>query len=294
MIPAGAIFWCAVLVLPLAAFFSAISLAVGAYARSSKEGQHYLMPLFLVTMPLIFLTLAPGVELDPFYSLVPVTGVALLMQRLMTATEVSQIPWAYFVPVLGPVALYSWLALRWAIEQFNREEVLFREAERLDVMLWFKRLLREKEPVATTGQAFFCVGVLIGLRWLSMSMGSRWSLEVRTAISQLAFVAMPPIFMGLLLNKQPAAGMYLRWPSGRAAGFGVLLALLLLAPMTALTEAVGRWFSDLKPEMHPLIEILHAIRDGKELSTSQFVTYQLAFALVPALCEEIAFRGFVL
>jgi len=30
------------------------------YARSTKEGQYYLMPLFLLTMPLIFLTLGAG------------------------------------------------------------------------------------------------------------------------------------------------------------------------------------------------------------------------------------------
>src|SRR5262249_11321527 len=57
--------WCVALLLPLSAFFSALCLAVGAYARSSKEGQYYLMPLFLVTMPLLFLTLVPGVELNP-------------------------------------------------------------------------------------------------------------------------------------------------------------------------------------------------------------------------------------
>src|SRR5262249_54275529 len=95
-----ALFWCMVLVLPLSAFFSAISLAVGAYARSSKEGQYYLMPLFWVTMPLVFLTLAPGVELNQFYSMVPVTGVALLMQKLMIAPSLDQVPWFYFLPVL--------------------------------------------------------------------------------------------------------------------------------------------------------------------------------------------------
>jgi len=73
-------FWGVVLLLPLSAFFSALCLAVGVYARSTKEGQYYLMPLFLVTMPLIFLTLAPGVELNHFYSMVPVTGIALLLQ----------------------------------------------------------------------------------------------------------------------------------------------------------------------------------------------------------------------
>ncbi len=79
----AALFWAVALLLPLSAFFSAICLAIGAYARSTKEGQYYLMPLFLVTMPLIFLTLAPGVELNHFYSMVPVTGVALLLQKLM-------------------------------------------------------------------------------------------------------------------------------------------------------------------------------------------------------------------
>src|SRR5207248_2206393 len=52
---APALFWAVLLLLPLSAFFSAVCLSVGAYARSSKEGQYYLMPLFLVTMPLIFL-----------------------------------------------------------------------------------------------------------------------------------------------------------------------------------------------------------------------------------------------
>ncbi len=58
-IPVDALFWCVLLSLPQAALFSAVSLAIGAYARSSKEGQYYLMPMFLLTMPLIFLTLAP-------------------------------------------------------------------------------------------------------------------------------------------------------------------------------------------------------------------------------------------
>src|SRR5262249_4151797 len=159
----AAILWSILLLLPLSAFFSALCLSLGAYARSSKEGQYYMMPLFLVTMPLVFLTLAPGVELNPFYSLVPVTGVALLMQRLMP-TSLEQVPWLYFAPVLAPIVLYSWLALRWAIEQFKREEVLFREAERLDIGLWLRRLLREKEALPSAGQAFFCFFLIVALR----------------------------------------------------------------------------------------------------------------------------------
>ena len=64
--------------------------------------------------------------------------------------------------------------------QFQRGEVLFREAERLDVLLWLKSLFRDKEPLPTTGQAFFGLALLIGLRWFSLGFGNRWTLEMRT------------------------------------------------------------------------------------------------------------------
>src|SRR5207253_5725523 len=230
----GAIFWCIILVLPLSAFFSAISLALGAYARSSKEGQYYLMPLFLVTMPLVFLTLAPGVTLSPFYSLVPVTGVALLMQRLMTVS-LNQVPWLYFVPVLAPIVLYSGLALHWAIEQFKREEVLFREAERLEIRLWLRRLLREKEPLPSAGQAFFCFALILMLRWLALSWSSQTSLLESAAIAYLAFVAAPPLLMALLLTTRPRQGLGLGLPSPRALLAAAVLAVLLLPPLAKLT-----------------------------------------------------------
>src|SRR5947209_13736182 len=172
------------------------------------------MPLFLVTTPLIALTFAPGVELNAFYSLVPVTGVALLMQRLMTV-PLEKVPWLYFVPVLLPMALYSWLALRWAIEQFKREEVLFREAERLEIKLWLRRLFREKEALPSTGQALFCFTLIVLLRWIA-SPGDPGALVMRTGISYLAFVATPPLLMVLLLTTQPRQGLALHLPSPKA------------------------------------------------------------------------------
>ena len=202
---AEGLFWCLVLLLPLSAFFSAVCLAIGAYARSSKEGQYYLMPLFLVTMPLIFLTLAPGVELNAFYSMVPVTGVALLMQRLLTSTGLDQ-SWFYIVSVMAPIGLYSWLALRWAIDQFQREEVLFREAERIDVSLWVRRLLRDKETRPTTAQAMFCFGMLLALRWFSASLGQEMPLLIRSFVLVAAFMVGPPVFMAAAADDPPAPG----------------------------------------------------------------------------------------
>jgi sodium transport system permease protein len=293
--PAGVI-WCVALVLPLSAFFSALCLAVGAYARSSKEGQYYLMPLFLLTMPLIFLTLAPGVDLNPFYSMVPVTGVALLMQKLMTAGSMERIPWLYFIPVLGPLALYGWFALRWAIEQFNREEVLFREAERLDVKLWFQRLLREKEALPSTSEALFCFALIIFLRWLAFGMGGNLSLLARTGIELVAFVAAPPVLMAVLLTTRPTLGLALRLPTLRQAAAGALLAVFLVPPLAEVTSAILRRFPDimqLMAEHHPLAQFVQTFHGDARDLVAVVPFFVIFVALIP-VGEELAFRGLIL
>ena len=60
-----------------------LCLALAAFARSTKEGQYYLMPLLLVTMPLVILPMSPGVELNLGNSLIPVTGMVLLLRTLL-------------------------------------------------------------------------------------------------------------------------------------------------------------------------------------------------------------------
>jgi sodium transport system permease protein len=300
-------FWGVVLLLPLSAFFSALCLAVGAYARSSKEGQYYLMPLFLVTMPLIFLTLAPGVELNPFYSMVPVTGVALLLQKLMTAGYPDWGLALYFGPVLIPMLIYSWLALRWAIAQFHREEVLFREAERLDLGLWLKQLFREKEPTPSAGEAIFCFGLILGLHYLALNLGTGLPLPIRTGVAHLAFVATPPLFMALLLTTKPMQGLALRLPKWWAWPVAVLLAVLVVPPLRELTLWILSQFPVFKEllEMHsPLARELQSLDraglmkvwrsgDGWPL-VRQVAGYFVVLALLPAVCEELAFRGFIL
>ena len=76
--PALAPWWLLVALIPVSALFSALCLALASFARSNKEGQYYLMPLVLVSMPLMILPMAPGVELTLGNSLIPLTGLVLV------------------------------------------------------------------------------------------------------------------------------------------------------------------------------------------------------------------------
>ena len=118
---------CVVLALPQAMLFSAVCLALGVFAKSTKEGQYYLVPLVLVAMPLAFWAMLPTTGLTPLTFWVPVAG-PMLLQAKFLAVGPDPVPWEYVGPVLLASAGWVAAALALAVWQFKREAVLFREA----------------------------------------------------------------------------------------------------------------------------------------------------------------------
>ncbi len=119
---------CMLAAVPLALFFAAGCLALGVFARSTKEGNYYMVPMFFVVLPLAYLSMTPGMELDAKTSWIPVTNALLLQQRLM-AVRPDPFPWVHLPAVAISLSACVAAALAAAVWQFNREAVLFREAE---------------------------------------------------------------------------------------------------------------------------------------------------------------------
>ena len=67
-----------------------------------------------------------------------------------------------------PTLVYAAVALRWAIDQFQREDVLFREAERFSLGIWLRHLYRDREPTPTGGQAMLCFALILSASWFLM------------------------------------------------------------------------------------------------------------------------------
>ncbi len=295
--PLTSLFWVVVMLAPLAALFSALCLAFATFARSSKEGQYYLTPLLMVTLGLTVFCLSPAVEIQPFYSVMPVMGPALLLKGLLQpATSNEMIP--YILPVLCTSLGYSILALWWAIDQFGGEDVLFREAERFDLRLWLRHMLRDKEPTPSFGEACFCFIFIMMLQFSAMKFFQA-PLQTATAadrgllmlqlliIQQLVIVATPPLFMGVILTSSVQQTFRLRWPGWAALPAAALLATVL-HPISLEFQASISWFF---PPLPPHVgEVLKTISSD---NISWWLPF-LAFAIAPAICEEIAFRGFLL
>jgi sodium transport system permease protein len=122
--------------IPLAILISAAALSLGIFARSTREGNYYMVPMFLVLLPLAYWSMTPGNELNGQTAWVPVVNVLLLQQRLL-ATRPDPFPWATIPVIVLSLIVCITLLLAVAIAQFHREEVLFRDAQ-APTRRWFR------------------------------------------------------------------------------------------------------------------------------------------------------------
>ena len=263
---------------------------LAALARSTKEGQYYLMPLLLVTMPLVMLPMSPGVELNLGNSLIPVTGVVLLLRSMLDGEYWQALQ---FAPIVVAVTLVTCLiSIRWAVDQFHSESVLFRESERLDLRLWLRYLLRDRQPTPTAPAALAC-GVLILVVHFVLSFWAAMpedfgSLARAALTTQLVVIATPALMMTLFVTSSPRRTLLLKLPPWRAVPAAVLLAVVLAPLANHLQTVVQRLYpinESLQPTLEKMSELLRQV---------DFWPFVLVIAVVPAICEELAFRGFIL
>ena len=283
-----AAFWMILLLIPLAAFFSAVCLALAVLARSMKEGQYYMTPLYLVCMPLIFLTLMPGDRAQPLLQPGPDHGGRPALEGLILGNY--DVALRYFLPVLVPTLVYAAVALRWAIDQFQREDVLFREAEQFSLSAWFRHLFRDREPTPTGGQAAFCFALILTFVVVPDALPGASGADLSTLASVVAgqsIILIPPVMMAILLTSDPARTLRLAWPepryllAGGRAGRGA-------------QSAGQRAAADRRVALPDLVDRSRRRSASHGPGRRAWRPSIVVFALIPAICEEFAFRGFIL
>ena len=110
------------LLIPLAAVFSSIVLAISIYARTFKEAQNYMGPLsMLAFMPLI-VAMMPNMELTFKTAMIPVTNVALAIKELLKGTVDYSLVGMIFLATLVLAGVLMTFCVHW----FKKESVLFR------------------------------------------------------------------------------------------------------------------------------------------------------------------------
>ncbi|MBQ4832447.1 ABC transporter permease [Pseudoalteromonas sp. MMG010] len=111
-----------ILLLPLAAIFSAIALAISIYARSFKEAQNYMAPLSIVVFFPVMISLMPNMELTSKTAFIPITNVSLAIKEIVKGT----VDFTYIGYIFIATVITAGLLLLFCVRWFTKEHVLFR------------------------------------------------------------------------------------------------------------------------------------------------------------------------
>jgi len=279
--PAGAFLGVTAILVPTAALFSAVALALSSFATSYKEGQHYLSPLFLVASPLAMVGLLPGVEIGYGLALVPVANVVLLVKAMLLGGGGGTAGPA--VVATAVMALFAAAALFAAVALFRREGVLFRVGggRGYDAAAF----LAKRAGIPGEGRAVLLYFTVLALMfYLAARPPASLAGVVRVfVLSQLAAVLAPTALFALrsrvdlrrtfsLRPLAPAHALLVPF----AAAFA--LVVVLVAQKTLLPERDAQG-----------IEALVAA-----LAEGPLWLGLLLLAVLPPICEEALCRGFLL
>jgi len=277
-LPAGAVASVCVILVPTAALFGAVALALSSFATSYKEGQHYMSPLFLVATPLAMVGLLPNIEIGYALALVPVSNVVLLVKSMLLGTEAV----GPAVVAFGAMVVYAGIALMAAVAIFRREAVLFRAGagRGFDPAA----LLASRQGLPRGGQAMLLFFVVVALMfYLSSRVETTGDAVAAFLKSQFLGVLLPVVVFARLLKLDVRKTFSLQAPRVAVLGAVPFLAVSALVLVAAFQTYVM--------PARDAAGFEQLVKMVGELPRWQLFAL---LALLPPVCEEILCRGFLL
>lgn len=268
-----------------AGFFSAVLLILTSFARSFKEAQAYLIPLMLLSLAPGVFSLLPGLEFSAALAVTPLINIVVLARDLLDGRANP----ALAATAILSTALYTAGALAWAARVFGTDAMLY--ASEGTWKDWFRR----PEHVAagpTWLQGLFSLVVLFPAFILLGGLPARW------------FEHTPPLMLVgtstvtiLLFALWPAAfAFWTRIPQTKAFSLAPVR-WTGFAGAALLGVSLWPWAYELEIWLLPAdrLEMLEGFseRIAAFLKAVPLWGRLLALALVPAVCEELFFRGWL-
>lgn len=260
-------------------FASAVCLCVCIHAKSFKEAQNYTTPVMLIFMFAGMVCMVPQMQLGNGLELVPVVNIALLIANLFQL----KFNWTIIGSVLGSNLVYCVLAIVFMAKMFHSEDVLFGEGT-FGIHLLENRNDMKKKQIPGLGDlvllfALLLLVVLLAGSLLIVKFGV-WGLVAEQLLIltiTLGYSAYIQVDWKRVFHLQKPDFRY--FISGLLCWVGIYLIMMLFTAV----------LSHFMPE------------SVEQADTSILQIWQnnpiwlivISSAILPAICEEFAFRGFL-
>lgn len=255
---------------------SALCMCFCVFAKSFKEANNYVTPLLLVVMIASMAGMLPSVELDQKTVLIPIVNVSLMMKQVLS----QQFSFA-LAGVANLVNLCVSILIIWFLaKMYDSENILFADGFR-SFRLFVKRSDVKEGTVPDNGDVMLGVTVLFLLLIYVGSVASARLGFWGTAVSQLMILAVPLLLVWYM--KSDVRSLFsLNAPRKRSVPGSILLYMGTYCLIMVLSVALMALF----PESMENVELAFS-----PMTEQPFVFILLVVALMPAIGEEILFRG---
>ncbi|HEY2384906.1 MAG TPA: ABC transporter permease [Terriglobia bacterium] len=275
-LPTGMALTLLLLFVPLAATIASVLLMISAYAKTYKESQMYFFPVYLLGLIPALASVMPGISLRSAIALVPVANVSVAAREILMGRPdplMIAVTFGVMVFTAGYLVMASarLLAREDIILPAHTEPAEFFGGPALfqrRVLRWFALMWVVTFAVASNVPAlasfqrqllFNEVVVMIGASLLMMRM---YHLNARDVLS------LKPVKLVIWL------AILFAIPAGYITALGVFRVMNTIIP--APQQLLERFSDDIIPKGMPSWELI------------------LYVAVLPAICEELAFRGILL
>ena len=185
-----------------------------------------------------------------------------------------------------------WMATRWARKQFEDEAVLFGGGEQWELGMWVRHLWRDRQTAATPGQALSCgaiilIAVFFGKLACTGIPDSFAGIAKLVMLPQLVMILFPALMMATMLTTSLRKSLRIRMPHWTVLPLSILCGVTLHPAYTLLGKSISYAYpisDQAMASMKPFVE---------QISSAPWLSVILLMAFIPAVCEELAFRGFI-
>lgn len=287
--PIGTMILILLCLIPFAVLMSAVMIAVCSYARTFKEAQNYVTPVILAVLIPGGIAALPATRLEGVMLVVPVGNMVLLAREFLLGVTV---PLFHIAIVLLSTTLYAGAAVAVAANVFGKESVVFADAGSFKAS-FSRRLIRpSQKPSVSMGLLF--IALLFPAWFFVQSIFSpgpgeeaRGLLITSGALMPILFVLLP---LAILVYWKTGVKetFALRMPDWRYIAAGLLIGLSAWIPAHELSVLQQRIVGT------PQAVVASAESLAQALLELPVPIVFLLIAVVPAVCEELLFRGFLL
>lgn len=272
------------LLIVFSGFFASMILILTSFARSFKEAQAYLIPVMLVALAPGVLCLLPGIEMNGWMSVTPLVNIVILARDVFD----GRIQGIWILVTLLSTVLYSAAALAVAARIFGTDAVLYgSEGSWSDLF----RRPPKRQPIASLSQALASLAILFPSFLILSGLPRRMAGESvgiwmsGNAVLTIVLFALLPLAMARWSYVDVRNGFRLK----AAPPLSFVAALLLGLSLWPIVIELSRMQAINVEQYKELIDRLTA-----SLAAIPLPFTLLALALIPAVCEELFFRGYLL